>query len=575
MNSTSYPAKHVLPSSHWGLGRLAALVVTTALVTLAGVGVATATTPDLLAVACPSATQCTAIDSQGQEFTFNPQSSGRPAPVSVGASWIKGDIACPSTTQCTAIGGSEEVTFNPAAPASSVAVPVDTTGLLSVSCPTTSQCTAVNRGQEVTFTIAAPGAATPASVDTRPMSGVSCPSATQCTGVDDAGNEVTFNPQSPGTPTPLKIEKDAKFTAVSCPAETQCTALGNGTEVTFSPQSPGTPTPVSVEGSSLACPSTSQCTAIDGTGEVTFNPQSPGTPTSATIDPGMVLAGVSCPSATQCTAVDMDRVLTFNPVEPGTPVPVALIVPPPPAPAEISPPAITGGTVPGMTLTETHAAWRNNPTEFAYRWVRCDVNGASCVTAPNSTSSQTYTLVAADAASTIRVVETAGNAGGSGAATSAATGVVAAAPLPVAAAEVPSVAGSAARVPVTCNGAIGTGCSITVTLTATERLAHGRVVAVTASRGRSQGATRPVTLGMATTTVPGGQTTVVTVALNTAGLHLLKARHTLSAELQVAQTVSPGHSTVLFSHTVAFKATAKHKHKKRKHKRRRKRKRKG
>ena len=72
-----------------------------------------------------------------------------------------------------------------------------------------------------------------------------------------------------------------------------------------------------------------------------------------------------------------------------------------------------------------NGSWSNSPTSFAYQWEDCNAAGAACVAIAGA-SAQTYTLTAADAGSTIRVVETASNATGAGtAATSAETAVVA------------------------------------------------------------------------------------------------------------------------------------------------------
>jgi hypothetical protein len=56
----------------------------------------------LVALACPSEIQCTAIDQGGREVTFNPQSPGSPTPVALGAEYSLSGLACPSVKQCTA-----------------------------------------------------------------------------------------------------------------------------------------------------------------------------------------------------------------------------------------------------------------------------------------------------------------------------------------------------------------------------------------------------------------------------------------------------------------------------------------
>ncbi|MFI4991955.1 MAG: hypothetical protein ACHQHO_13725, partial [Solirubrobacterales bacterium] len=96
----------------------------------------------------------------------------------------------------------------------------------------------------------------------------------------------------------------------------------------------------------------------------------------------------------------------------------------PPPPTNISPPTITGAAEQGLTLTEHHGSWTNEPTSYSYQWRQCDSAGSSCTNISGATS-QTYAPVAGDVGHTIRVQETAGNAGGSSEpATSGASAVV-------------------------------------------------------------------------------------------------------------------------------------------------------
>ena len=94
------------------------------------------------------------------------------------------------------------------------------------------------------------------------------------------------------------------------------------------------------------------------------------------------------------------------------------------APVNTAPPTISGTPVVGQTLTAENGTWSNNPTSFAYQWLRCNAGGNSCASVANGTQ-KTYTLVGADASNTMRVRVTATNADGSNAAQSAQTTVVA------------------------------------------------------------------------------------------------------------------------------------------------------
>jgi hypothetical protein len=98
-------------------------------------------------------------------------------------------------------------------------------------------------------------------------------------------------------------------------------------------------------------------------------------------------------------------------------------------PSNTAPPSIGGTAREGQTLTASNGSWSNNPTKFAYQWQRCNASGASCANITSATN-KTYTVAAADADNTLRVVVTASNADGQASATSAATDVVSSAAAP-------------------------------------------------------------------------------------------------------------------------------------------------
>ena len=109
----------------------------------------------------------------------------------------------------------------------------------------------------------------------------------------------------------------------------------------------------------------------------------------------------------------------------------AVTAAPPSVPANTAPPAVTGSTFEGQTLSGSTGSWSNSPTSYTRQWARCDSGGANCTDIAGATAA-TYLLVAADQGSTIRVRVTATNAAGPGApATSSQTAVVTAVPPPV------------------------------------------------------------------------------------------------------------------------------------------------
>ena len=92
-------------------------------------------------------------------------------------------------------------------------------------------------------------------------------------------------------------------------------------------------------------------------------------------------------------------------------------------PANVSPPTISGTVQDGQLLSATTGSWSGSPTSYAYAWQRCDASGSGC--APLSGADEaTYELDEDDIGSTMRVLVTATNAGGSAGAVSAATAPV-------------------------------------------------------------------------------------------------------------------------------------------------------
>ncbi len=104
------------------------------------------------------------------------------------------------------------------------------------------------------------------------------------------------------------------------------------------------------------------------------------------------------------------------------------------APTNSAAPVVSGTTTQGQTLSTTNGTWTNNPSSFAYQWLRGGVTIAGA-------TANTYTLVAADVGAGITCRVTATNNGGSNNATSNSVGpIIALAPTNSAA---PVIAGTA------------------------------------------------------------------------------------------------------------------------------------
>jgi threonine/homoserine efflux transporter RhtA len=101
--------------------------------------------------------------------------------------------------------------------------------------------------------------------------------------------------------------------------------------------------------------------------------------------------------------------------------------PPPAAPANTTPPAISGTPQEGLALTTSTGTWTSSPTSYTFQWKRCDSSGANCASIAGATSAQ-YVLASSDVGKTLRASVTASNTTGSTSATSSATAAVAPAP---------------------------------------------------------------------------------------------------------------------------------------------------
>jgi hypothetical protein len=97
-------------------------------------------------------------------------------------------------------------------------------------------------------------------------------------------------------------------------------------------------------------------------------------------------------------------------------------------PENSTPPTVSGTPREGATLTGTRGEWTNNPTDYNYRWQRCDANGGSCSGISGATRA-TYALKKVDVGNTLRFRVEAVNRDGSTFASSVPTAVISAAPV--------------------------------------------------------------------------------------------------------------------------------------------------
>ena len=100
--------------------------------------------------------------------------------------------------------------------------------------------------------------------------------------------------------------------------------------------------------------------------------------------------------------------------------------PPPPAPSDITLPAISGPPTESQMLIATRGTWSASPTLYTYRWELCNSSGEGC-SAIGGANASTYTLPPGDGGHTLRVSVTASTTRGSITATSAGTATIASA----------------------------------------------------------------------------------------------------------------------------------------------------
>lgn len=206
-------------------------------------------------VSCPSATQCTVGDGFGGEVTFDPRVAGSAAKATPKRLYKRGGpgpgqllaVDCPTRTECVAVTrGSKIYTFNPIGPLDVRSM--GTAGALGwLSCPSASQRTGVEAygSEQITFNPRSLRVQSRSTVGRRfSLEGVSRPTSSQCTAVqgDGPGEEMTFNPRSPSAIRQSVLEAAPKhgnaiYMDVDCPSVMLCVGTdGLGREITFDPR---------------------------------------------------------------------------------------------------------------------------------------------------------------------------------------------------------------------------------------------------------------------------------------------------------------------------------------------------
>jgi hypothetical protein len=115
------------------------------------------------------------------------------------------------------------------------------------------------------------------------------------------------------------------------------------------------------------------------------------------------------------------------------------------APVNTASPTITGKAQSGELLTAHPGSWRGSQISFKYQWLRCDQNGANCVTLTGATQSG-FRLGDKDVGHRMRVLVTAVNRFGSTQVLSGSTDTVKSSPVPGPAnTQTPTISGAAVQ----------------------------------------------------------------------------------------------------------------------------------
>jgi hypothetical protein len=320
------------------------------------VGIGNADT-GLTGLACPTSTQCVAVDVSGREVAFNPADpSGWSAYSIDGAHGLAG-VSCAAASQCVAVDGlGNEITFDPQQVGASPRPHLIDPGLPlnAVACVSTSLCIAADAdGQVVGFSPVDPSAARIVSVASGGLLSLACPSSTQCTvlapgspvSTTDPSNEalITLNPQMLGVIATIAVPDTVPLSQIACPSISECVGEGfgpgageAGLTATFDPTSSSI---ASVAARSalnyldVACMSVTECTAMDISGtEVTFDPSSSGVLEQAAVDPigdyskGFNGSHIACLPTGECVLATSNNpaAIAFAPLSPGKPTPAPI-----------------------------------------------------------------------------------------------------------------------------------------------------------------------------------------------------------------------------------------------------------
>jgi hypothetical protein len=487
---------------------------------------------DIAPLSCPSASFCIAFDSGGNLLSSHDPSGGGRAWTLVNGSpgfEVPSFLSCASASLCVATSApSLELSTTPAAGArawSSPNIEGPANGLFEVTCPSVRLCFALDDTGRLLIGVdpGSPGGHWSTTKLGETLASVTCPSVGLCVAIDEHGGLATSTDPTGGAASWHNTALRAKIAALSCPSASFCLAVdrtdrlltsldpGGGTHAwtKHTPAVPGlqvcgvgcnTETPVAA----VSCASRALC-AIAGTGGVAISTKPTGSTRTWTfrhiVDPIEGVVSISCPSKRLCVATDeLHGLLSSS--DPGNPR--SLWMPVPSTASLVRCPAVSlclapddGGIVTSTAPAGGRGAWIEpqidppSPPADAIN----SIEDVSCPT--------TAFCVAVDNSGRVLIGTAAPNATARAARAAAGRDAV--------------------RVPVSCIGATGAVCTITL------------VIEIAPRRSRTK---QP--LGTTTTVLAAGRSRTITVPLEQTARRLLLRARTLHATLTLAEDRASG-----------------------------------
>jgi hypothetical protein len=395
------------------------------------------------ALDCPSNNVCVATDFNGGVLTsstppFGPASWSAPASIA-GTSYISA-LACPSSTTCVGIDAAGYVHNSMTPPFGATtwqfasASSIDPAAISQLACPSATACIAIDAQNRV-LTATAPFAGTfwsapsSSSIDPHPITQLVCPTSTLCVAADDSGNVLTSTTTPFGAATwsaPTAVDAFHNITGLACSSNVLCVLGDDGGNVLAA-----IPTlPVNTAIPTITGPAVLGQTLSVSHGSWTSNLTSysyqwqdcDGTGNSCTAISGATAQSYPLKVSDVGHTIRVIETAS-NPAGSGMPATSTQTAAVTAAPANTSPPAITGKTIAGDTLSGSVGTWSATPPiSYFYQWQRC---GSTCTSVSGATGS-TYKLQAPDVCTQVRLSVTAQNATGSSSALSGSVGPVAA-----------------------------------------------------------------------------------------------------------------------------------------------------